>query len=83
LLCNLLRNAEEGAKGKQVGGFIFFRDPYATRKEKGTHRAVKRERQLRSGIINEDRYRMSLASLIGYASFANSLQLRRNLINTK
>jgi len=23
-----LRNAEEGAKGKQVGGFIFFRDPY-------------------------------------------------------
>jgi len=27
LLCNLLRNAEEGAKGKQVGVFIFFRDP--------------------------------------------------------
>lgn len=42
-----------------------------------------REMQLRDGIISEEKFIMSAASLIGYAGFAHSLQLRRSLFCNK
>ncbi|MBF0328757.1 MAG: group II intron reverse transcriptase domain-containing protein [Nitrospirae bacterium] len=38
-----------------------------------------RENEFRRGLIDEDKYSMSLASIIGFAGFADSLNLRKRL----
>ncbi len=40
-----------------------------------------REQQFKKGVISEERFSMSLASLIGHTRFADSLQLRRCLFH--
>lgn len=38
-----------------------------------------REKQLQAGIIDEERYCMSVASLVGHVKFADSIQFRRDI----
>lgn len=40
-----------------------------------------REKEFRSGIIDEEKYSMSLASMIGYVCFADSLNLRKRIFS--
>jgi hypothetical protein len=44
---------------------------------------TQRETEFRRGIINEETYSMSLASIIGYIGFADSLNLRKRLFTEK